>query len=508
MNRPKPRLYRGFRDIFSADLKMRNRMIDQIRAVYELYGYIPLETPAVEYVDVLGKFLPESDQPEGGIFSFKNEDREWVALRYDLTAPLSRVVAHYKDIKRPYRRYQIGPVYRLEKPGPGRFREFYQFDFDSVGTSSMAADAEVCCVMCDALEAVGIDRGQYVIRVNNRKVLNGVLDAMGLGDFRQINTYVDSHGIRVEKEISTLDIFRSIDKLDKIGVNGVIDLLTNGRMDPSGDFTPGLELDDAAVTAIETYLNTRAENRSLVCGKLLEQVGESKVGCEGVKELTEIDSQLASLGYDEDRVIFDPTVVRGLDYYTGPVFEGELTFKVVDDKGISKSFGSVFGGGRYDDLVERFTGQKVPATGASIGVDRLLAALKHLGRVKDRLSTAQVLVTVMDSRYIDDYQVIAQELRQVGINTELFVGKGNIGRQLKYADSLNIPIAVIAGEDEFAVGELQIKDLWLGSELSEEILDRETWRKDRPAQFAIQRSDLVSEVRAILTRYKNKLGEI
>lgn len=489
--RPIPRLCRGFRDIFAGDISARSEMINRIKQVYERYGFSPLETPVVEYVDVLGKFLPESDQPEGGIFSFKNDEKEWVALRYDLTASLSRVVAQYVELPRPFRRYQIGAVYRQEKPGPGRYREFYQFDFDTVGAGSMAADAEVCCVMCEVLEAAGIDRGDYIVRVNNRKVLNGVLESVG---FPVTTDPSDEKAVWV-------DILRSIDKLDKIGLEGVKLLLTTGRRDPSGDFTAGLNLPASAVDAIEGYLGTRAATRIEVCNRLAEIVGESAIGREGVEELRQIDGQLAALGFDERRVIFDPTVIRGLGYYTGPVFEAELTFEIKDDEGRPKQFGSVMGGGRYDSLVERFTGQKVAATGASIGVDRLLAALKALGRVKATYSTAQVLVTVMSKGRIADYQLIAQELRNAGINAELFIGSGNIGKQLKYADATGVPVALIAGDDEFAAGTIQLKDLQLGREMSEQILEREQWRSERPAQLTIQRTALIEQVREMLGRY-------
>ncbi len=498
--KPKPRLYKGFRDTFTTDVIARNDMIDKVRTVYERYGFSPLETPMVEYVEMLGKFLPESDQPDGGIFSFRSEDDEWLALRYDLTAPLSRVVAQYKELKRPYKRYQVGPVYRFEKPGPGRFREFYQFDFDTVGSSSISSDVEVCCIMCDTLEAVGIERGQYLIKVNNRKILNGVLETLNLNTLKKTISGKDPNGKSYKREVSWSDIFRSVDKLEKIGVNGVRDLLTKGRMDDSGAFTPGLELADSEVETIERYLNCKGKSRTETCDLLKDLVGESSIGNSGINDLLEIDKQLSNLGYNNDRVIFDPMIVRGLSYYTGPVFEGELTFEVKDKKGKSKSFGSVFGGGRYDDLVERFTGQKVPATGASIGVDRLLAALKHLGRIKEVTSTAKVLVTVMDKSYLQKYQLIAQELRQSGINVDLFTGNGNIGKQLKYADALNIPVVIIAGEDEFNSDQLQIKDLALGSKLSEEVLEREQWRKERPAQFAVKRGDIVDEISSLLRK--------
>lgn len=498
--KPKPILYKGFRDIFATDLIARNEMIEKVREVYERYGFSPLETPTIEYVEMLGKFLPESDQPDGGIFSFKNEDDEWIALRYDLTAPLSRVAAQYKELRRPYKRYQVGPVYRFEKPGPGRFREFYQFDFDTVGSSSISADSEVCCIMCDTLEAVGIERGQYMIKVNNRKILNGVLETLNLNDFEKVISGKDPNGVSYEKQVTWFDIFRSIDKLDKVGVSGVKELLTRGRLDDSGAFIPGLELVDSEVLAIEGYLNCKGATRRETCELLRELVGESSVGNSGIDELLEIDKQLSNLGYNDDRVTIDPMTVRGLSYYTGPVYEGELTFEIKDQKGKAKSVGSVFGGGRYDNLVERFTGQKVPATGASIGVDRLLSALTYLGRVNEVGSTAQVLVTVMDKGKTQRYQLIAQELRQAGVKVDLFTGNGNIGKQLKYADSLNIPVVIIAGEDEFNSGELQIKDLALGSKLSKEVLEREQWRAERPAQFAVKRDDIITEIKSLLNK--------
>ncbi len=495
MKRPKPRLYRGFRDIFSADLNRRRQMLDAIRKVYESYGFVPLETPAVEYVDVLGKFLPESDQPDGGIFAFRNEDEDWIALRYDLTASLSRVVAQYRELQRPFRRYQVGPVYRFEKPGPDHFREFYQFDFDTVGAPGMETDAESCIVLADALEAVGIDRGKYVIKVNNRKVLNALLDQCGIGSIDQDQD--DSLG---------LNVLRCIDKYDRVGLDGVKELLTTGRKDQSGDIMPGLNLQSSQVDQILKYLSISTDSRKEVVNQLEELItGGGKTttpeNLSGTIELIEMDSFLTSMGYDQDQIIFDPTVVRGLGYYTGPVYEATLTFDVVDEKGRMRTFGSIGGGGRYDDLVKRFTGQQVPATGASIGVDRLLAAMSMLGQVDGKTSTVDVLVTVMDRSYLTEYHKFAQELRAEGINTEVYARGGNIGRQMKYADKCGIPLVVIAGEDEFKTGEVQIKDLALGSELSKDVSDRETWRKDRPAQFAVNRERMVAAI-------KERLGAI
>lgn len=485
--RPVPRLPRGFRDTFASTVISRQRMIDAIREVYERYGFTPLETSAVEYVDALGKFLPESNTPAGGIFSFQDEDNSWLALRYDLTAPLSRVFAeHRNDIPIPFRRYQVGPVWRNEKPGPGRFREFYQFDIDTVGTASMAADAEVCCVLADALEAIHIPRGAYVIRVNNRKALNGVLEVVGLPS----------------DENTSLTVLRAIDKLDRLGINGVRELLGAGRTDESGDFTEGARLRDDQVQRIIDLLSVAEGRRSDVCDRFAELVRGSRVGEEGVAELREIDRFLTAVGYTEERVTFDPTVVRGLAYYTGPVFEAQLTFEFEDETGQKQQFGSVAGGGRYDDLVERFLGERVLATGASIGVDRLLSALAKLGQLNTLEASAPVVVTVMDRDRLLDYQKLTFQLRQAGISAEMYLGEGGFRKQLQYADERDSVVAVIAGSREFEAGQVALKDLRLGRELSKEITEREAWAKDQPAQVTVPVAEIVQEVRAILDRYR------
>ena len=483
-----PRRLKGFRDIGPAEVLARDRMIARIRQVYERYGFVPLETPALEYVDVLGKFLPEVDQPDGGIYALRNEDREWIALRYDLTAPLSRFVAMNPDLPRPFRRYQVGPVYRVEKPGPDRFREFYQFDFDSVGTNSMLADAECCMIMCDTLEALGIPSRDYIVRLNDRKVLNGVLEGVARGEALSPQT--------------SLGVLRSIDKLDRVGLDGVKQLLGPGRKDESGDFTEGMGLADDRIDVVMRYLGIATGSRLAACNDLEKLVGDSAVGREGVKELREIDEALTGGGYAEDRVIIDPTVVRGLTYYTGPVFEAVLTFDVVDDKGGARQFGSVFGGGRYDDLVELFTGQKMTATGDSIGVDRLLAALWMLGKIDAEATTAPVLVTRLDRELTAEYQRIAAELRSAGINAELYVGNQGIAKQFKYASDSGKTLAIIVGEDEWQAGEMSIKDLRLGVELSGAIgADRKKWLEEQPAQFSVPRPEMVEHVNKVLARY-------
>ncbi len=488
--RTKPRRLKGFRDITAADMLARDDMIARIRKVYERYGFTPLETPGLEYADVIGKFLPEADQPDGGIFALRDEDEAWIALRYDLTAPLSRFVAMNQDLPKPFRRYQVGPVYRVEKPGPGRFREFYQFDFDTVGTGSMLADAECCMIMCDTLEAVGIARGDYIVRANNRKVLNGVLELVSPKE--------------PLPELTATNILRSIDKLDRVGLDGVRRLLGPGRKDESGDFTKGVGLSETQIGVVIRYLEIKGDSRRGVCDALMALVGETTAGREGVDELIEIDAALTSAGYEDDRVMIDPTVVRGLGYYTGPVFEAVLTFDVVAEDGSKKQFGSVFGGGRYDNLVGRFTGQQTSGTGASIGVDRLLAALMELGQVSSRSAIAPVLVTRLDKNLTAAYQQMCVELREAGINTELYVGKQGIGKQFKYASDTDKTLCVVMGSDELEKGEVSIKDLRLGVELSKEIgADRRKWLEEQPAQFTAKRTEFVSEVQKVLTRYRS-----
>jgi histidyl-tRNA synthetase len=486
-SRPVAQRPKGFRDTPPERVLARRQMIDKIRQVYELYGFAPWETAAVEYLESLGKYLPDTDTPEGGIFAFRDEDNNWLALRYDLTAPLSRIFSERMDnLPYPFRRYQVGPVWRNEKPGPGRFREFYQFDIDTVGSESMAADAEVCCVLADAMEALEITTGNYVIRVNNRKTLNGVLEVIGVPPDEQ----------------TSLEVLRAIDKLDRLGIDGVRQLLGKGRIDESGDFKAGAHLGTDQVQRIVDLLSIKEDCRAKVCDRIAEIVRGSEVGERGVAELREIDGYLTAVGYAENKVVFDPTVVRGLAYYTGPVFEAALTFEVTDDTGQKREFGAVAGGGRYDDLVERFIGKKVPATGASIGVDRLVAALEQMGKLNAANTSAPVIVTVMDRDHLLDYEQMTFELRRAGIAAEMYLGEGGINKQLKYANLRGAIVAVIVGSREFAAGEVSLKDLRLGQELSKAITQRQDWVKDQPAQLTIHRDKLVPVVQEILGRYK------
>jgi histidyl-tRNA synthetase len=489
INRLKARLPRGLADRGPADIAATRRMTDAIRDVYERYGFEPVETPAIEYTDALGKFLPDQDRPNEGVFSFQDDDEQWLSLRYDLTAPLARYVAENFDaLPKPYRSYRYGWVFRNEKPGPGRFRQFMQFDADTVGSGSMAADAEMCMMAADTMEALGISRGSYVVKVNNRKVLDGVLEAIGLGGEA-------SAGRR-------LTVLRAIDKLDRLGADGVRQLLGEGRKDESGDFTKGAGLDAVAIDRVLAFVDSKGANAAATLDNLTKVVAGSAQGEAGVDELRQISSLTTSSTYGDDRVLIDPSVVRGLEYYTGPVYEVELLLETKDEKGRPVRFGSVGGGGRYDGLVSRFRGEPVPATGFSIGVSRLQAALTMIGKLDGKAAPGPVVVTVFDRERTADYQKMVGALRNAGIRAELYLGNPkNFGNQFKYADKRGSPCVVIQGGDEKAKGEVQIKDLVLGAEIAGLSKERDDYlKKQAEAQFAVAEDKLVEAVRDLLAR--------
>ncbi len=498
--RPRALPAKGFRDYFGSAVIKRYDMLATIGKIYHRYGFAPLESSAVETVEALGKFLPDTDRPNDGVFAWQDEDDGWLALRYDLTAPLARVFAqHRNDLPLPYRRYAMGPVWRNEKIGAGRYRQFYQCDADTVGTSSPAADAEICMMLADVLEAVGIARNDYQIRINSRKILNGVLDSLELLD-------ADVRG----------GVLRTIDKFDKIGEAGVRSLLTKGRLDKSGAFIDGVGLNSVQADGVLAFLMAKGKKTDDTLNKLAKLIGDSAEGAEGIAELRSILDLVRGQGYECDRIVLDPSVVRGLGYYTGAVYEAELTFEIKDKKGRVRQFGSVAGGGRYDDLIKRFTGQLVPATGVSVGVDRLLAALEERGDVSDKdagkkvvkdakyhesVADGPVVVTVMDKDRIKDYQKMVTKLRNEGVRAELYLGNPkNFGNQLKYADMRNSPLAIIQGADEIKDKRkktVQIKNLAKGALLSKDIDNLEEWRK-QPAQRTIKQKNLAKRVKRFI----------
>jgi histidyl-tRNA synthetase len=486
-NRLKARLPRGLADRGPAEIAATRKMIEAIRTVYERYGFEPVETPAIEYTDALGKFLPDRDRPNEGVFSFADDDEQWLSLRYDLTAPLARYVAeNFDTLPKPYRSYRYGYVYRNEKPGPGRFRQFMQFDADTVGAAGMAADAEMCMLAADTMEALGVPRGSYVVKVNNRKVLDGVMEAIGIGG--------------EENAGKRLTVLRAIDKIDRLGIGGVRELLGPGRRDESGDFTKGAGLSDDQIRVI-LYEFLHTDNTQEFADQIEPQLKASETWMTGLSELGQIEELLTEAGYIDNRVEIDYKVVRGLEYYTGPVYEVELTFPIDGDDGKPVRFGSVAGGGRYDGLVARFRGEPVPATGFSIGVSRLLAALQYLGKIATKAEPGPVVVTVLDRDRIADYQRMVSALRAANIRAEMYLGPGKFGPQMKYADRRNSPCVVIQGGDEKAKGQVQVKDLILGTAIAD-IKDRDEYlKKQAEAQTAVAEDRLVEAVRAVLARH-------
>ena len=526
-------LPRGLVDRAPADIAAAEAMMAKIRAVYELYGFEAVETPFIEYTEALGKFLPDQDRPNEGVFSFKDDDEQWLSLRYDLTAPLARFVAeHYERLPKPYRSYRAGWVFRNEKPGPGRYRQFMQFDADTVGAASPAADAEICMMAADCLEALGIKRGDYVIKVNNRKVLDGVMEAIGLGG-------PENAGRR-------LTVLRAIDKLDRLGPEGVRALLGAGRKDESGDFTKGAGLEPAAIErlfsllsqdipllpgerapvmegergpfGVETAIDA-GKGRDMARVGAFEYIsnlktleywartfGDSPTAVAAIEELRQIASLCEAAGYGSDRIRIDSSVVRGLEYYTGPVFEAELTFEAKGEDGKPIRFGSVGGGGRYDGLVARFRADPVPATGFSIGVSRLLAALRAIDSpiVAGAAKAGPVVVVVLDRDHMADYQRLVAELRAAGVAAEMYLGAAGLNAQLKYADRRGSLCAVIQGSNERDAPDgrqVVIRDLRLGAELAKASKDRSDYLELRQrAQFAAAEAEMVAKVREVLAR--------
>jgi histidyl-tRNA synthetase len=521
------KLPRGFADRLPAEIAATEKMLAVIKESYELYGFEAVETPLIEFTEALGKFLPDQDRPNEGVFSFKDDVENWLSLRYDLTAPLARYVAENFDrLPKPYRSYRAGYVFRNEKPGPGRFRQFMQFDADTVGAASVAADAELCMMAADTLERLGIARGQYVIKVNNRKVLDGVMEAIGLGG-------EENAGRR-------LTVVRAIDKLDRLGTDAVYDLLGSGRKDESGDFTKGAGLGDDQIAPIlnlftqqptlspndspvssaipgETVLMLPGPNwqatqaivldNSDILNNMAASFGTNATFATGIDELRQIANIVEAAGYGLHRIIIDPSVVRGLEYYTGPVFEAELTFEVPGDDGKPVRFGSVGGGGRYDGLVGRFRGENVPATGFSIGVSRLFAALKAVSSpiVEGAITRGPVIVLVLDKDHLARYQIFVTKLRAENISAELYLGQAGMNAQLKYADKRGSICAVIQGSNERNHQDgpqVTIRDLVLGAELAASTKDRADYLELRAkAQFSIPEDRLVESVQEVLARH-------
>lgn len=513
-----PRKIKGFRDLEPDIIRLRWHIINTASKVYQAYGFEHWDTPALEYADCLGKYLPESNSVAEGVYSFQNPEKEpvlkpdgkelrdeqdlvvmenhFLTMRYDLTAPLARVYSEQlwtrhmrgqlQEGKAPlFRRFQYGPVFRFEhKLDPGRFREFWQLDFDTVGTDDVSVDAEACMILSESMETIGLSRGSYIVKANNRKVLQGFLVSLG-----------------VSKVEAVQDILRIIDKVDKIGIPGMAEELGDGRIDDmSGAKIPGLGLNIEMVNRIVQFLERFAETgkRHEVLEKLLNTSDKNPFTTEGLEELEQMESVLANAGFAEDRVIFSPTLVRGMAYYTGPVFEVESTKTFKDAKGRTRQVGSICGGGRYDNLVENLLGINVPASGASIGVDRLAELLLLTGQLpQDLTANGPVLIVAFDRQLMPEYQKIARELRDNGVPSEVYYGfQRGLKKQLSYADKKNCPIALMLGEDEFNKGVVTVRDLHLGKKMSAHIENKDEWKQK--AQFEVPRGELIQKITGMI----------
>jgi histidyl-tRNA synthetase len=427
-NKPSKELPLGFVDRQEKELLVRDFIISNIKEVMIKYGFQYLETPSFEYSDSIGKFLPDKDRPDEGVFSFQDENK-WLSLRYDLTAPLARYVAkNYLEIPKPFKRYQLGTVWRNEKPGPGRFREFLQFDADFVGSKSLQADAELCVMISEILEKCGLSKAEYIVKISSRKITEEL--------FKKIN---------LDNNDQKLTALRALDKIDRLGWEGVKQLLGQGRKDKSGDFTKGANLSFSNVEAIENELKKKSPQT------------------EDLQEILKLFKD-----YNFTNFEFDPSIIRGLEYYTGPIFEVNLKFDVKNNKGQIIQFGSIGGGGRYDNLVNNFGNYEAPATGISIGLDRLVYALMQKKEFKIK-QPKPVVICVFDKDFMKEYISLLILLRNAGISAEIYPSKSKLKKQMEYANKINSPAVILYGEDEIKSSKPTLRDLSTGKEKSIEI---------------------------------------
>ncbi|MFP6583065.1 MAG: histidine--tRNA ligase [Candidatus Hydrogenedentota bacterium] len=472
MSKVDPRTLKGFQDLLPEDLIHRKQIIRTIEGIFEKYGFVPLETPALEYLDVL--MGTGGEETNKDLFRLESPEGEDISLRFDLTVPFSRLLAQYPDkLKVPVRRYAIGPVWRADKPGPGRFRQFTQFDVDAAGSTSVAVDGEIIAIMCEVMQAVGAP--SFRVLINNRKLIDALLFGCGINEIER-----QKHVLRV------------IDKLAKVGIDNIRLELGEGRIDKSGDPIPGVHLDSETIEKIIEFISTKGTSRLDIVDHLETQLPASDSTSGALTEMRELAEVLEALGVAEEHAWFSPSLARGLDYYTGPVFETIIPK--------APKFGSVMGGGRYNGLVGRFLDREIPATGMSVGLDRLMAALTKLKAVTPIKTTVQVLVVSLGNIPPAQTLLIANELREAGIRTEAYFGKKmRMKDQLSHADRCEIPVAVIIGEDELANGEVAVKDLITGKQLKKDIDDREAYRKEgRNTQVTVKRADMVRAVQDIL----------
>jgi len=423
--KPSKELPLGFVDRQEKELLIRDFVISNIKEVMIKFGFQYLETPSFEYTDSIGKFLPDKERPDAGVFSFKDENK-WLSLRYDLTAPLARYVAkNYLEIPKPFKRYQLGTVWRNEKPGPGRFREFLQFDADYVGTKSLQADAELCVLISEILEKCGLDKKDYTVKISSRKFTDKLFEQLKIKSKDQISTTL-----------------RALDKIDRLGWVEAKKLLGEGRKDKSGDYTKGANLNNDQIKIVENALKSKTSDS------------------EDVLEIIKIFTD-----YNFENYKFDPSVIRGLEYYTGPIFEVNLNFEVKNSKGQAIQFGSIGGGGRYDNLVSNFGNFDCPATGISIGLDRLVFALMQKKDFKIK-TTRPVVICVFDKNKNKEYVGILNKLRTSNFSSEIYPGEGKLKKQMEYANKIGSPAVILYGDNEIKAGKATLKNLKSGKEIS------------------------------------------
>ncbi|MCG3198597.1 MAG: histidine--tRNA ligase [Candidatus Omnitrophica bacterium] len=474
-----PMTLKGFRDYLPEEMIARNRVVETIRRVYEKYGFVPIDTPVLEYlVTLIGTGGEETNKQ---LFRLESPESEPIAMRFDLTVPFARLIAQYPDkVKLPFRRYHIGPVFRADKPGPGRYRQFTQFDIDAAGSDSVAVDAEVIAAMCEALGELGLSREdgapEYRIQVNSRKLMDALLEDGGV-----LNPETQKHVLRV------------IDKLPKVGMENVRKELGPGRIDESGDPIRGVGLNSETIERLVTFVSSTGKSRLGVVEAVEALLAPSETTTRALAEMRELAACLDSLGVSESEAVFDPSLARGLDYYTGPIFEAVLP-------GVPQ-IGSIMGGGRYDQLAHRFLDGRIPATGASIGLDRLMDGLAAVGQGRAPLTNVQAFVVAMKGIPTQELLKVASELRGEGIPTEVFMGdpKAGMKDQLSHANAREIPVAIMLGPDELSAGKISVKNLIVGKEQREGIGDREGYVKaGKVGQVTVARTELVGTVKQML----------
>ena len=481
---PQARLPHGLRDVRAGEIHAAAAMTHRLAEVCAAWGFMALETPILEYADALGKFLPDAERPNAGVFALQDDDEKWLALRYDLTAPLARhVAAHYDELPKPFRRFQHGFVFRNEKPDPGRYRQFLQFDADVVGAPVPFADAELFALAAACMEALGLE-GNYRLRISNRKLLDGLLECIGIAPEDSA-----AGGQR-------LAVLRAMDKLERLGIAAVEELLGAGRRDASGDVTAGAGLaPEAAKRVVDFVASAEGSGNDAVLSEMEKAVSGSARGQEGSAELRALIGWMEDFGVAAESIRIDPSIVRGLEYYTGPIFEIDLGGA---DPRLAR-FGAVGGGGRYDDLIARFGKREIPATGFSIGISRLQAGLEAIGKLgMETESGLQVVVLMPNSADKSAAATWIRQMRAAGLRAEVYLGGGGLRAQMRYADRRNARIAVICGEQERKRGEVTLRNLVLGKKLSADMQDHAAWKEGGKAQISVPVDALLPRIQEML----------